>query len=309
MMACGSAGSGSANSNDSIPDNTVAKAEFCGDSAFAFVKAQCDFGARVPGTPAHKAAADYMVDMLKSWGAQVIEQKAPITTFDNTKIEIRNIIAQFNTDAAKRILLIAHYDCRPWADADPVDANRHKPVLGANDAASGVGVLLEVARQMGLKAPNIGVDILLCDLEDWGEEHNEESWALGTQYWASHPHVDGYRPMFGILLDMVGGAGATFSKEYFSTRYAGSVVNEVWNIAAQCGYGSVFVNSQGGAITDDHIAINRAGIPCIDIIHTVAGSDTGFFGAWHTTSDTLDNISTETLTAVGTVITTLIRQY
>ena len=239
----------------------------------------------------------------------MIEQKAVLTTFDKKQIEIRNIIAQYNPKAEKRILLLAHYDCRPWADNDKSESKRQQPVLGANDGASGAGVLLEVARQMGIQLPNIGVDILLCDLEDWGEEGNDSSWALGTQYWASHPHIDGYRPMYGILLDMVGASGATFSKEFFSMRYAQAIVNEVWNMAAKCGLGNVFVNSQGGAITDDHIAINKAGIPCIDIIQTIPGSETGFFDAWHTSRDDMSNISAETLGSVGTVVTSLIRAF
>ena len=286
-------------------------ADFDPDSAYAFVVAQCDFGPRVPGSEAHRLCGDYLVARLKQYGAAVVEQNMKLTTFDGTKIDARNIIGEYNPDARRRLLLLAHWDCRPWADNDPDPARRREPVMGANDGASGVAVLLEVARHMAEKSPAIGVDILFVDAEDWGDSGmgNDESWGLGTQYWAASPHRHGYRPMYGILLDMVGASGATFAREYFSTYYAQGFVDEVWRVAHEAGYGDYFVDRQGGAITDDHVFVNRAGIPCIDIIDQSGDGGTGFFKQWHTTADTVGIIDPATLKAVGQTVLNVIYSY
>ena len=199
---------------------------------------------------------------------------------------------------------MAHWDSRPWADNDPDEANHTKPVMGANDGASGVGVLLEVARQLSINRPEIGVDILLVDAEDSGTSDNEESWGLGAQYWAQHPHVNPYKPMFGILLDMVGGEGASFYKEGMSKQYANAIVNKVWAAAKTAGYGSYFPDGDGGAVTDDHIPLNqKAGIPTIDIIPYYPDCTASSFGpTWHTVSDTMEHIDKNTLLAVGQTV-------
>ena len=162
----------------------VPEVEFDADSAYARVVEQCAFGPRVPGSEAHRRCGDYLAGRLRSYGAAVTEQRMTLTTFDGTEINCRNIIGEYNPDASKRLLLLAHWDCRPWADNDPDPARRREPVPGANDGASGVAVLLEVARQLSVNAPKIGVDILLTDAEDWGDSGagNEDTWALGTQY-------------------------------------------------------------------------------------------------------------------------------
>lgn len=290
---------------------TKPTADFNADSAYRFVMEQCQFGPRVPGTKPHSSCGDYLAGKLRQYGAAVTEQRAMLTTFDGTEINARNIIAEYNPDAARRILLLAHWDCRPWADNDPDPTKHRTPVMGANDGASGVAVLLEIARQLGEKAPAIGVDILFVDAEDWGDSGagNDNSWALGTQHWIANPHKPGYRPMYGILLDMVGASGATFAREYFSTLYAQGFVNEVWKVAKEAGYSDYFVDSQGGAITDDHVFVNRAGIPCIDIIDQRSDTDTGFFKQWHTTADTPDIIDTATLKAVGQTVLNVLYSY
>lgn len=284
---------------------------FDADSAYSFVKAQCDFGARVPNTEAHRRCGDYLVAKLQGYGANVIVQEPVLTAYDGTKLNARNIIGEFVPDATRRLLLLAHWDCRPWADCDPDSKNHRKPVMGANDGASGVGVLLEIARLLQQRLPNVGVDILFVDAEDWGDSEGvsaspDDSWALGTQYWTANPHRIGYRPMFAILLDMVGARGSVFSREYFSMHYAPAVVNEVWKVAARSGYGSYFVNRDGGAITDDHVFVNRAGIPAIDIIAMDPTSENGFFPQWHTIDDTMQHIDQATLKAVGQTLTNLI---
>jgi hypothetical protein len=300
-----------ASDSNSASDSATATAvvDFDGNNAYNLVKVQCDFGPRVPGTPAHSKCAEWLKQQLRDYCDSTIVQEAQVTTFDGKTLNIKNLIGIINPDADNRILLLAHWDCRPWADNDPDPAKHKEPVMGANDAASGVAVLLELARVMNDKKPTVGVDILLTDAEDWGPNNMEESWALGTQYWAKHPHVEDYSPRFGILLDMVGAKGAKFSKEIQSMQYAPSVVNEVWDMAQQSGYGSYFDNNAGGAITDDHIVVNQMGIKCIDIIDMRQGGDTGFFDGWHTTGDTLDKIDPTVLKVVGQTVANVIYSY
>lgn len=298
-------------STTSTSENVVAvnAPKFDGNNAYQLVKAQCDFGPRVPGTAAHSKCGEWLEQQLHEYCDSVVVQEAQVTTFDNTNLNIKNLIGIVNPDNESRILLLAHWDCRPWADNDSDPAMHKEPVMGANDAASGVAVLLELARIMKEKRPAAGVDIVLVDAEDWGTNDVEESWALGTRYWANHPHAESYSPQFGILLDMVGAKGAKFTKEAFSMQYAPSVVNEVWDMAARCGYGSYFDNNMGGAITDDHIEVNKAGIKCIDIIDMRPDSGTGFFEWWHTTGDTLDKIDANVLKVVGQTVTNVIFSY
>lgn len=307
-MAC-SGNNTDGNQADTAGDNTDTAQQipqFDADSAYEFTAAQCAFGPRVPATPAHAQCAQMLTDKLGAWADSLIIQEAPVTTFDGKKLTAKNFIAQFNPQADGRILLVAHWDCRPWADQDPDPAKHKEPVMGANDAASGVGVLMEVARQLKANPATMGVDILLVDVEDWGDTDDEDSWALGTQYWAKNPHVAGYKPLYGILLDMVGARGAQFSPEYYSVNYARTVVTDVWSVASSQGYGSFFVNEGIGGVTDDHVPINKAGIPCIDIIDMRPGNEHGFFDGWHTTHDTMDCIDRATLKAVGQTLLALI---
>jgi hypothetical protein len=285
---------------------TINIPSFSADSAYAFVKKQVDFGPRVPNTPAHVACAQYLSAELKRFGAEVIEQKADLTAFDGTILKAVNVIGSFNLAADTRILLFAHWDSRPWADHDPIPENRKKPVVGANDGGSGVGVLLEMARHFGQNQLNVGVDIIFFDAEDYGAPESfrgkdtENSWCLGSQYWAKNPHIPGYTARYGILLDMVGAPQATFYREQASDYYAGSVVTKVWSQAQSLGFGNYFINQKGGAITDDHIYVNQIlGIPSIDIIQYDPNTNSGFGKYWHTINDTMENIDKETLNAVG----------
>jgi len=306
MTACAGTGNstatGSTAAQDSATSSNQSAIAFDGDGAYALTRQQCDFGPRVPGTPAHAQCADWLIHTLKASCDTVMLQTGTVQTARSGKLGIKNIIGVINPEATKRLLLLAHWDTRPWADNDPDPANHSKPVMGANDGASGVGVLLQLARQLKDTGTTLGVDILLVDAEDMGVDDNEESWALGTQYWAQHPHVEGYKPLFGILLDMVGDSNATFTREYYSTQYAGGFGDMVWGNAA----GSHFKNVQGGAVTDDHIFINRAGIPCIDIIDMRSDSETGFGPRWHTISDTMDGIDAATLGEVGQTLLNVI---
>jgi hypothetical protein len=275
--------------------------EFNADSCYAFVKAQCDFGPRVPNTKAHIACGDYLIRRMKEWSNNVIVQSDVVTAFDGTKLRFRNIITSFNPESKRRILLFAHWDTRPWADQDTFDTD--KPNLGADDGASGVGVLMEIARQLKLKNPDMGIDIAFFDAEDWGKEGggpgSEDSYALGTQYWTKKTHVNSYNAEYGILLDMVGAKNAQFRKEGLSRQAAGFVIDKVWSIAQQLGYSSYFLYEDGGWVTDDHVYVNRMNIPAIDIINTLPGTAGGFAPHWHTHKDNMDVIDPNTLKAVG----------
>ena len=292
----------------------VKSPDFNADSAYKFVQKQVDFGPRVPNTKQHVACGDYLVATLKGYGLQVVEQAFKDTTYDKHILNGRNIIGSFNPSASKRILLAAHWDSRPYSDQD--SAVKNKPVLAANDGASGVGVLLEVARLMSAQkpVPDIGVDIIFFDAEDWGNSEQSEDeyggYCLGSQYWAANKHIPNYTAYFGILLDMVGGKGATFFKEGHSVQLAESVVNSVWNTASRIGYSNIFINDRGGAITDDHVAVNKiAKIPMIDIIHTKPNNmSKTFFDQWHTNDDTMEHIDPKTLKAVGQTLIQVLYQ-
>ena len=286
---------------------------FCADSAYAWVKAQCDFGPRVPGSEAQQACAAWLTGELQRHGATVKVQEGTVTAYDGTVLPVHNIVGSYNNNARMRVLLMSHWDCRHVADNDPDPAQRKQPVMGANDGASGVGILLELARLASAQQPQVGIDIFLTDAEDYGAPddwpgtHDEKWWAMGTQLWCKQAASQGYRAQYGILLDMVGSPDATFYREYYSERYAGAYVDEVWKAADRLGYGNLFVNSQGGGITDDHIFVNRMlNIPTVDIIDTRMDQDGTFCPEWHTTHDTPDHISSETLGKVGRVLVSLL---
>ncbi len=302
FVACGGETKG-AEGDDATTRNVVNVPQFNADSAFYFVKAQVDFGPRVMNTTAHDACGDYLADKLAQYGAQVYNQRADLTSYEGKLLKARNIIGAFNPEAKKRVALFAHWDSRPWADNDPDASKHYTPILGANDGASGVGVLLEVARQLQQQPTTIGIDIILLDAEDVGNHRDsglsdENSWCLGSQYWARSPHMQGYNARFGILLDMVGGANARFQYEYFSEQFARDINRKVWRAAKTIGYDNYFVAQGGGGATDDHLFINKiARIPTIDIIPT--SQQYTFFEHWHTVKDDMDVITVPTLKAGG----------
>lgn len=274
----------------------IQKPDFSGDSAYAFVQKQVDFGPRVPGTKEHAKCAQYLYSKLGGYADNVILQQGQATTFDNTRITIKNIIGEFNPDAEKRVLLFAHWDTRPFADEDTKD--KDKPILGANDGGSGVGVLLEVARQLSIKKPDIGVDIIFFDAEDWGSATVEDSYCLGSQFWGKNPHKKGYTAQYGILLDMVGASDATFLMEGISKQIAPQVLEKVWTTANSLGYYGKFLYRDHGGVTDDHYYVYKyLQIPSIDIIHITPGGSFGDF--WHTHNDNMSVIDKTTLQAVG----------
>lgn len=275
--------------------------EFSADSAYANIAAQVAFGPRIARSDAHERCAAWLAAELQRHGADtLILQKAELDGFG----PMTNILGRFNLKAPRRVLLLAHWDSRPTADEDPDPANRAKPIDGANDGASGVGVLLEIARLTGAQAPAVGVDILFVDAEDAGTEGDDLSWARGAQYYVRN--LPPILPDYAILLDMVGGRGATFPRETFSDIYARALTSRIWATAKKAGLANRFPDTTGGAVNDDHLPFLRAGIPAADIIET-ANPQTGSFNpTWHTLADNLDNIDRETLADVGRLVSTII---
>lgn len=279
------------------------------DSAYAFIQKQVDLGPRVPGTASHKACGDWMVAKLKGYGATVIEQTGTVTVYSGQQLPLRNIIASWNPLAKDRILLLAHWDTRPMADKDT--ERKNEPIPGANDGGSGVGVLLEIARQLSTKQHGPGVDMLFTDVEDYGQpsggmtldENSTGTWALGSQYFSKNPHVPGYTARFGILLDMCGARDAKFYREAISMRFAPAIVSKVWRTGASLGHGARFVQETKFFVgTDDHLAINeQLHIPTIDIIEYNEGTK-AFHPSWHTHKDDMSVIDPLTLKAVGQTV-------
>lgn len=292
-------------------------AVFDKDSAYAFVARQVAFGPRTAGSDAHARCADYLCAVLAGYADTVIRQPFSAGRWDGETMQGVNIIAGFAPENPRRVLLAAHWDSRPYADRESDPALHRKAIDGANDGASGVGVLLEVARVLATHPQAVGVDIVFFDLEDAGRPDyepykpgDEATWCKGSQHWAVHPHVPGYTAVYGILLDMVGNRQPMFAREATSLYYAPDILDKVWRVAAESGYGAVFVPNHTGGIIDDHLFVNRlAGIPMIDIIHKEFGSPTGFFPQWHTLQDNLEHIDPNTLEIVGkTVLETLYRE-
>ena len=309
IVSCGNLRKQTATS-DSVAAQPVGPA-FSADSAYQFCQRQCDFGPRTMNSEAHDLCGQWIAAQFARYGLTVTEQKATLRGYDGTPLKSTNIIASYKPALNDRILVCAHWDSRPWADNDPDEANHRKPVMAANDGASGVAVMLELARLLSIDSLQLGIDFVCFDAEDWGipqwsdAPDSGDSWALGAQHWAANidrKTAKTYR--FGILLDMVGGQGAQFYQEAMSVQYASSVVDKVWNAAHVIGFGSMFPRQIGGGITDDHIPVNKvAKIPCIDVIPYYPDCEQSSFGpTWHTIHDDMDHIEKTTLQAVGQTI-------
>ena len=299
---------------------------FCADSAYAFCAAQCQYGPRTMNSVAHEECGKWIAEKFRQYGCDVELQRADLKGYDGTILKSTNIIAKSRQLTANsqqltanskqpRILICAHWDSRPWADNDPDSANWRKPVMAANDGASGVAVMLEIARLLQQNdSVGVAVDFVCFDAEDWGmpqweSDSDADSWALGAQYWAANcPKEIANSYQYGILLDMVGGQSARFYQEYFSMKYARNIVEKVWQAASAAGYGSYFPAKDGGGVTDDHLPVNeKAGIPCIDIINHYPDCEQSNFGpTWHTINDDMQHIDKNTLQAVGQTLIQLL---
>ena len=303
--------------NDDKPQAPVAEIPlakipaFNSDSAYTYTQAQVDIGPRTPNSAAHDRCASWMLHLLRQWADTVYVQSYTATAFDGKQIKSKNIIASFNPKATSRIFLSSHWDTRPIADED--DHDQEKPIDGANDGAGSSAMLIEIARAMKTQKTVIGVDFILFDSEDYGQPsssplpHVEDSWCLGSQYWAKNPHIPNYRADFGINLDMVASADAVFTREGISVQYADWVSQYVWHIASRLGYSSLFQSRVLGPITDDHYYVNTfRNIPTIDVIHY---TETGFGKYHHTHADNMALINREMLQTVGKVMLQTIYQY
>lgn len=296
------------------PKKKVIRPNFNADSAYFFVQKQVDFGPRVPNTEPHRATGIYLSQKLEQYGFSLSNQQFKSTSFNGKTLELTNIVGSYNEDNPNRVLLFAHWDTRPFADQDT--KHKTKPIDGANDGGSGVGVLLEIARQIQIKQPKIGIDIIFFDGEDYGQpsggmtQRKAKTWCLGSQYWGKNPHIPNYTARYGILLDMVGATNAIFTKEGISMYFAPDIVEKVWNNALQLGHNKHFVFQETNHVgEDDHLYVNQLrNIPSIDIIQY--DPQTRAFGKhWHTHDDNMNIIDKTTLKAVGeTVLYTLLNE-
>ena len=310
LMACKSA----KKTESEQPEAQAVDITFNEDSAFVFCAEQCAFGPRTMNSESHDKCEAWIISKFEQYGCEVTTQKTDIKAWDGTTLHTTNIIARINPEAKQRIMLTAHWDSRPWADNDPDERNHHTPVMAANDGASGIAVMLELARvvatlytQRGGESFPLGIDFVCFDAEDygipqWHSQQDESSWALGAQYFAKNLQLStfNFQPSAALNLDMVGGQGAKFYQERFSKDFAQSLVDEVWQAANDAGYGSYFPYSAGGYITDDHKPLNEAGITAIDIIPYYPDCQESAFGpTWHTVNDDMQHIDKNTLKAVG----------
>jgi glutaminyl-peptide cyclotransferase len=297
-----------ANPQSSIHDApSVVVPEFNADSAYSFVQKQVDFGPRIPNTPAQEKCALWLYSKLKQYTPQVEIQEAKVSAYDGINLKCKNIIAYLHPELKNRIVLFSHWDTRPWADEDSSEKYKHKTFDGANDGPSGVGVILEIARQLASTKPGTGVTIVFLDAEDYGVSGNEDSYCLGTQYWANHLDKSKYLADYGILLDMVGAPGSRFMYEGTSSKFAPDVLPKIWNRAAALGFGQYFIARETSPITDDHVYINTiAQLPTIDIVDYDASRIGGFGYYWHTHYDDMKVIDKEVLKAVGQTLLSVI---
>ena len=302
---------------DTVQRFRGAKTPFKGDSALAYARTQLSFGSRVPGTAAHQRAGDWIVAQMRARADSVEVQSWTHVTQRGDTLPLRNIIARFRPGLSQRVLYLTHWDTRPTADNDRNLGARTRPILGANDGASGVGLFVALADAFKKTPPNVGVDLLFVDGEDWG---TFEDWSdttknkdvlIGSQYFANHLPPN-YAPMFGVLFDMIGDRSLQIYQEGHSVDSAPEVVTRVWETAKELGYGKYFVPEVHGGVTDDHLPLIRKGLRVIDVLDIDYCSDGGVDcgnterDLHHTTQDTIDKISAQSLQIVGDVALTLL---
>ena len=302
---------------DTIQRFRGAKTAFRGDSALAFAQAQVDFGPRVPGTPAHERAGDWIVARMRARADSVEVQAWTHVTRTGIELPMRNILARFRPGVAERVLYLTHWDTRPIADSDRNLGARQRPIPGANDGASGVGLLAALADALRKTPPNVGVDLLFVDgedyatFEDWSDTTKNKDVMIGSQYFAAHL-PDSYKPIFGVLFDMIGDRFLQIYQEEHSVEAAPEVVSRVWGVAKDLGYSRYFVTEVHGPVTDDHLPLIRKGLRVIDVLDIdycldgSTGCDPGPQNLHHTLQDTMDKISAKSLQIVGDVALTLV---
>jgi hypothetical protein len=275
------------------PQEGPPELRFDADRAFQHLLAQVECGPRVPNTPGHAACRDYLLRELGAVADQVLSQDF-VQEIRGVPLRLSNLIGVFAPDQPTKVLLAAHWDTRPTADMDPNPANRGLPIAGANDGASGVAVLLEVARVLREVGPPLGVILVLFDGEDYGP--GIDAMFLGSRYYARHLLPE--RPAWGVLLDMVGDRDLQIPREGYSEQFARPVNDRVWAAARELGRPE-FLDRVGPAILDDHVSLLEVGVPMIDVIDFSYGPANSW---WHTLEDTPDKCSPASLQAVGQVV-------
>jgi len=310
FAACSSKSSKNSVSEEFASKNNVVPA-FSADSAYQYVKKQVDFGPRTVNSLSHKKDREYLLKKLRDYAGNnyVYSQDFQLKGYNNVTLALSNIIASFNPTSGDRIMLCTHWDTRPYSDQDPDSSYYNKPIPGADDGGSGVGVLLELARIFKNNPPPIGVDLVFFDGEDYGKDDDLANYFLGSRYWAKNQPVKGYTPRFGILLDMVGGKDAHFPKEGMSYRYAPDIVDGIWQVAKDMGYSGMFPNIETRGISDDHVVMNQyLSFPTIDIVNhkQVSQKKIDFPPYWHTHRDNMKIIDKQTLKKVGSLLNELI---
>jgi glutaminyl-peptide cyclotransferase len=302
LLLCLVAGcKGDTNAGSAAQRNTGATATgFNGTAAYNYAKAQVDFGPRVPGSPAAKQAGDWIIQQMRARADTVIVQAFTYTTADGKRLPLRNILARFRPGLAERVLYLTHWDSRPISESATTEAEKKMPVPGANDGASGVGMFVALSDVLKKTKPNVGVDLLFTDGEDYGLFGPPEVDVLiGAKYFATHLPSPNYKPLYGVLWDMIGDKDLRIPYEMYSFQQAPEVVSRVWQTAADLGHGDVFVQESGGQIVDDHIPLLNAGLRVIDVIDLT-------YPPHHTPYDTMDKISAKSLATVGDVATALV---
>jgi glutaminyl-peptide cyclotransferase len=287
-------------------DSSRTATGFDGSAAYQYAGAQVAFGPRIPGTSAAKAAGDWIIAEMKKRADTVIVQSFDYTTAAGKVIPMRNILARYRPDLTDRILYVTHWDSRPFSTGQCclvgaiTEAEKRMPVPGANDGASGVGMFIALGDVLRKNRPNVGVDLLFTDGEDYGDFGPPEVDVLvGAKYFAAHLPAPDYRPLFGVLWDMIGDSNLRIPQEGISINQAPEVVQRVWDVAAELGHADVFVPENGGAVTDDHVPLLAAGLRVIDVIDLT-------YPWHHTPQDTMDKISAKSLGIVGDVAAALI---
>jgi glutaminyl-peptide cyclotransferase len=277
-----------------------AAAAFDGAASMTYLHTALAFGTRVPGSAGHKATGDWIVTELRARGATVTEQTWTHTTKAGKAVPMRNIIAQWNAAATGRVLYVTHWDTRPKAEKAPA-ADTLKPIVGANDGTSGIALFLAIGDALKAKPTSVGVDLVFVDGEDFGEFGPPEvDVFIGSQYFAKHLPSPNYKPLFAVVWDMIGDRSLQIFQETISLDAAPAVVALVWRQAEALGYASKFIQQPKYAVRDDHVALQAAGLPAIDVIDID-------YPYHHTLDDTEDKVSLESMQAVGTVAVALIR--
>jgi glutaminyl-peptide cyclotransferase len=272
---------------------------FDGQAAINYAATQLAFGPRVPGTPGATRCGDWIIAQMRQRADTVIVQSWTYTTTTGTVLPLRNILARFRPKASDRVLYVTHWDTRPISDEARDASQRHIPVPGANDGASGVALFMALGDVLKKTPPSVGVDLLFVDGEDYGDFPSMKDVLLGSTYFAAHLPDSTYRPLYGVLWDMIGDRNLDIYEEVNSERGAPEVVRRVWDDAADLGYQGYFIPQTRFTVTDDHLPLLKAGLRVIDVIDLN-------YPAHHTPQDTMDRISAESLQIVGDVATDLV---